>query len=1124
MFLGRKGINMENTNIWGILEIEETKDEALIKNAYRTILMKTNPEDDPEGFKRLREAYEQAVSLCHASEQEESIDEDDIDRWIHNAERIYSNWSLRIDLREWKEFLSDDICLALDTSDEASEKFMVFLMSHYNLPDEVWTEIDKTFDYLNLKSEIREKFPDNFYTYLCNQINYNSFINYNEFEGQDDAQYDKAIDTYYAIKRTIDNSSFEECNIEELIEELDSYNIYYPYFEVEKMRYELTKKEPDRDKILDYVDKLSKYDDNFYILCYLGEAYLFLGNIDAAKDYITKSREINSNFINGEIVYIKYLMAAQLYKEAKESSTDFLDKYGNSQEGLYYMHESNKHLMADLREKADSGDIDSFMELGWCLFQNEEFEECINMLKTYEPDEEHEFDYNNLRGRCTLASGDYKSALPFLEKWLTDIIILEDDGTEKYQKKYRRLGYANYTVGMSNFSISVELKKAGNVEESLKYINLSLKYLEEAIKTEHEEKEIVYYRERKAYVLIQLGENEKAIDVCDEIINEYPEYYPAFCDRQLAFYNLRNGQGVIDNFYGAIEIYAGNAEPYVLAIKAFIGYSQYDDAMKIVNMSKENHIESDDIELQRIIIGIRNNTDNKMSTLTKLLEDIVRLKNSITDTTDIEDIYEIDFNMGIIFENMKQLDEAAKCVSNAYSNSNNQRFLWCLAELYERNAKLVDAYNTYEKIEKVYGSSAEVCYRMGRCLSKRSAESYKQLAMFMKAYELDNNHPAACDYISDIYHDRYIESGDLQDYELSMKFADKQIENNSNAYVLINRGLLKLDGGQLEEALQDFMKAIEYDSTDIYGYNNAGYTYKRMKLYDKAIEMYEKGLKAESEQPKNIIYKNMFITYLCMNDFDNAKLYLCKCLELDKDANRNAVLIQRLYHKMNEFEESVNRKMNYTASADDRVQVYISIAEDYMILGDKKTAFRFCKFARNEAKRDDQYADVFVLYGDYFDFMENNKKKALSMYRKAYGYCPSLEIALKICELSAKMGDKKSAKIYFEKSENLIRDKWKSIDNFLGYARYKPIHLFQMGKLYFYSENIDKAKECFDKMQECNACSHCDYNKCYEALLGKALIAAYENDKASAIELLEEASQIDPSDMESRIELKELRK
>ena len=51
---------MNRTEAFQVLGIEATKEEREIKNAYRSRLAVTNPEDDPEGFKRLRKAYEEA--------------------------------------------------------------------------------------------------------------------------------------------------------------------------------------------------------------------------------------------------------------------------------------------------------------------------------------------------------------------------------------------------------------------------------------------------------------------------------------------------------------------------------------------------------------------------------------------------------------------------------------------------------------------------------------------------------------------------------------------------------------------------------------------------------------------------------------------------------------------------------------------------------------------------------------------------------------------------------------------------------------------------------------------------------------------------------------------------------
>ncbi len=59
---------MEKNMIFAVLGIAETKNEDEIKSAYRAGLAGNNPEDDPEGFRRLREAYEQALALARQKE------------------------------------------------------------------------------------------------------------------------------------------------------------------------------------------------------------------------------------------------------------------------------------------------------------------------------------------------------------------------------------------------------------------------------------------------------------------------------------------------------------------------------------------------------------------------------------------------------------------------------------------------------------------------------------------------------------------------------------------------------------------------------------------------------------------------------------------------------------------------------------------------------------------------------------------------------------------------------------------------------------------------------------------------------------------------------------------------
>ena len=73
--------------IWDILGISPTTEEEVIKTAYRTKLVNVNPEDDPEGFKQLRQAYEQACARA----QEEKKGKGPLEQWIYEVEQVYAD-------------------------------------------------------------------------------------------------------------------------------------------------------------------------------------------------------------------------------------------------------------------------------------------------------------------------------------------------------------------------------------------------------------------------------------------------------------------------------------------------------------------------------------------------------------------------------------------------------------------------------------------------------------------------------------------------------------------------------------------------------------------------------------------------------------------------------------------------------------------------------------------------------------------------------------------------------------------------------------------------------------------------------------------------------------------------
>lgn len=184
---------------WGKLGIEPTKDKDVITKAYRSELKKTNPEDDPEGFKELRKAYEAALEYAKADDSQEPKDKTEVDLWVDSLVEIYDDFQKRIDPQCWKQALTNKVCESIESSDQAFEGLMNFLMEHYYLPQKVWAELDARFDFLSRHDELCENWPAEFVDYvIVSGITNPENIPFNMFEpGINGAECDKLRRLYF---------------------------------------------------------------------------------------------------------------------------------------------------------------------------------------------------------------------------------------------------------------------------------------------------------------------------------------------------------------------------------------------------------------------------------------------------------------------------------------------------------------------------------------------------------------------------------------------------------------------------------------------------------------------------------------------------------------------------------------------------------------------------------------------------------------------------------------------------------------------------------------------------------------------------------------------------------------
>ena len=1111
-------------NIWNILEIDATKDEELIKKAYRTKLMHTNPEDDPEGFKKLREAYEEAVKLIYESDEEVEDDtpKTEVDFWLVKVEEIYKNWKRRIDVNEWKKILEDEVCIALDTSDEASEKLLVFLMQNYNIIYEVWNEINKTFDYLNLKSEIREKFPEGFYNFVCTQISYKTFLDYSELKGDNDAPYDETINNYYSLKRAMDEETESEdlCGI---VESIEASGIEHPYFTTDILRYAIKYKSDNIEYINNLISKAEASNENFYVYAYLCEAYMFLEDYEKAGYYINKSRELNSEFINGELIYIKYLMTVGNYSEAKEKSADFLEEHGNHPEGLKYMRESNEIIMRDYKEKADAGDEDALLELGWCMFQNEMFVETIEMLDKYEPDKEHYFDYCNLYGRCAIAGDMYEKALNYLIKWNRLITELVDDGSEKYKKRVRRLAYSYYTIACCGAMLAQKHMYNADYEQRRVMFRMAEDNMKKAIESENDERELYHYKERLAYLYVKNEYPNEAIQICNEIIEREPQYYPAYCVRQMAFFAMKNGQGVIDDFYNSIDIYPLNPEVYEYAIKAFINYEQYSDAKNIIERAKENNVTSLIIETLNTLVD-RCIAENTPESVDKAIKELDKLEENmsvyVAEGTSNDSIAEFYYNKMLNYIKTNSYENALFEIKNAMKyNKYPFKYLWYCAELYIRMDKLEEAYNIYNEAILAGREEAEAYYNIGKIMSKLNSKTDEIIKVYEKGLSLEPDHYALNDMLAELYIEKFKRNGNHKYYEIAIEYENKQIEVNPGAYVHVNRGLMYLDNGEFENAIIDFEKAIEFEPNDIYAYNNIAYTYKRQCEYEKAVDVYKKGLELDVDESKEILHRNLYIAYLLLGRYEEAKEQVELMIKEYYGGQAGFDMFGEIFSHSGEFKKCLEAEERFAEYVKDKEECYKSLTETAIHLGDNKLAKKYLKLLKNACDEDKE--SYYTMLANYYIHFKGDKQKALRYFVKATANARYIQPYINTCRLRYKLGMNPKAEI--DELFRIIDSIWYSRESFINYVIDGKRNNFNMALIKFFMGDVEGAMEFMGRMDRFPMCANCHYSKCYERLYLEAIIEGKYGNRTKALELLEEALLINPSDLEVKEEIKDLR-
>ncbi len=898
---------MEYKKIWQLLGIEPTEDENEIRNAYRTKLPEYNPEDDPEGFKALREAFEEAVRLMREKPKETELSP--VELLINEAKEIYNDIPRRRNVGEWEKWADNPLVLGLDTVDTVREQLLVLMMECFQLPREVWMFLDRIFSIKDEAETLIEKFPENYIRFVISHIDEDNYFTFDaiikredfdykelfdisiesdynyedESEISDDDKYISNVSSLYNCYNAVSNRYTPEEDIPKIIDELGGRilslrksDIYHPFemigvikFLEYKGRYEEMLTICERF----LTDENVQIYDNFtlanlaygYVIC-VRELGLSPDSIpDAVKAALDKVLDKEHHYVIANYARSIYYFLKGDYVKSDEDlllAAEFADQNTDIEKFIEVVDGRLIQYYEKLIEE-EPEIIKNYIELGWCYLRQENAEKARELLRKVEPDEENRYSYYNLMGRCYIRDENYKEAYPYILEWQKYLVELyeryekdpQQELSEQDSKRLERVGYSYYLLSLC-------YKDMGDQEAALKNMDYAMT---RAVRDD----EKFRYRFVKGQLLHEFNRYEEAMDLWNGFIEDNHEYIPAYILRQEAAYNLRNAQQVLNDFWTIVSAMPDYTRSYIYAAKVYNAYERYDLFDEMLGEAEKNEIKSMGLDAE---IAKRYRQEGKYKESCDIYD---RLYEGIDEENcDIEDKLEFTIEYGVSVYNLartaeegnvkqKLLDKCLMLAEKAIEMDNkSRRAHWLKTDVLEIGN--IPADEEYKKMLEIFPEDPDVFYEYGLYLERMDRDD-EAIAYHKKTVEIFPGHRAAHGKLADYYLDVYRDSEDKADYEKAVQHSIRQNENYESAYNYVAQALIYIEGNEFEKAVIAADNASKESPGDVYACNAKAYALMMLKRMDEAEEAFKTGLEILKEEPYRTALQRNYIKFLEMN-------------------------------------------------------------------------------------------------------------------------------------------------------------------------------------------------------------------------------------------------------------------
>lgn len=877
-----------------VLGIERTKDKGMIKTAYRALLSQNNPEDHPEEFKRLRQAYETAVKYADSREEDAPEKETDVEdatpsgRIAAEFKSIYANMEMRRNPAVFEEFFNKDIFYYLGEDELCRKEILVFMMSHYYFPTAVWKILDVKLRISAGEKELKETFPADYINFLIAKCNNGEEVNFDQFVGPADADYDGFIHCTERIYQALREEKLEDAA--KHLETAEQMGIYNPVLDLS--RAVILKQTGRAAEGLAVLKALyEKYPEDEVAWYNYAEALWSEGEKDDAAVIYLKLKKNNDKHYMSNVRLTEWYYERQEYETAKKHAYCVI-KFGCDDKFRDLLRRINDNLEVKYIENIKkNNNYKDKMELCWCYLQSEKLLECIKLAKTIkdEVEDKDRTEYIGMMAKIYVECGSFSQAVPFAKGWLE---ALKREKPEEYKSKIHTAHYLlaecyHFMASQDNKLFEQAAKELEEIGEDLQQeygflIKLAYIYADAANIRECER--IAQQLEKKR---IYIGHN---------ILLE-------------AYLRAGDARGVIAQSKVVLRYFPDMPRPYELAAKAFYDYASKEGLKDVLELAKKNGVQTDILNAYQSLCDREDRPDGEQLTerIKKIREGSIRRFRESGDEEDFEkalDELNLCFNdypgsfllveRGLLYLAAKKYDEARRDFEKAVEDNLYNRYAWNnLGCVYLEQGLYDKAFTCFNKSVCASGGEYMLAYANiadcydGACQYEEEEQQYQLLMQKFNRKDVD--------YYSSLM-EVYKNLGKWEEARrLALQYGGTQIKYYQEILgVALEMGRMK----EAENIVRQWSKLFGlWNKKDMTFYRETSWYYLLAGKPEMAVREMEKAVKIEGETAGNSwkrleLYEEiLFMMYVGAADKsrlpDSAKKYAKKINEIKAQGKIN---------------------------------------------------------------------------------------------------------------------------------------------------------------------------------------------------------------------------------------------